>query len=196
MSWLFTKSSDRKRVLASFAYGYVAAIPALAIEMTLPDFALAEPAFNLAARSYLVSGLVEEAIKFFLIIFILRRFRTDEGRTNPATFGAVAALGFATLENVLVGDRTVPILLLRSATAVPLHVSLAIVMVWGLRPIVRPTYSRILLTLMIATAAHGTYDLLLSIRGPISIVSLGIVIVLAVVSIALIRKLRFEGNRT
>jgi RsiW-degrading membrane proteinase PrsW (M82 family) len=110
----------------SVLYGFLATVPAAALELLLLRFGPSGPRLLSAAfDAFVVAGLVEEGVKYFFVRrYLLRRPEFDE-RMDGILYAACVSLGFAFAENILYGyaDRTV--LFFRSFTAVPMHAAVS-----------------------------------------------------------------------
>lgn len=110
----------------SVLYGFLATVPAAALELLLLRFGPSGPRLLAAAfDAFVVAGLVEEGVKYFFVRrYLLGRPEFDE-RMDGILYAACVSLGFAFAENILYGyaDRTV--LFFRSFTAVPMHAAVS-----------------------------------------------------------------------
>ena len=121
--WYFYRR-DRKRpeplglIGKSVLYGFLAVMPAAALEMGLDRLPIPQTAF---VQAFLVAALVEESVKlFFVKHYLFRRPEFDE-RVDGIVYAICVSLGFAFVENFLYGYKDVRILFLRGVTSVPLH---------------------------------------------------------------------------
>jgi protease PrsW len=185
MSILVIRSRNRKAILMAFIAGYFAPIPALVIELLVPG----SDGMNSVFRSFFVVALAEEGIKLALIATIIVRIANDRQTFQGFHAATAAALGFAALENVLYIDNTVATLLLRGSTALPIHVSTAIIMT-SIIMLYRRSGSRYLTALIIGVIIHGMYDAFLGFHAPISFLALGIV----AISLAIALRIAFRAQ--
>ncbi len=118
--------------------------------------------FSLAVFSLFV-GFNEEIWKAFAAVFILKRLKDFNEPIDALIYSMTIALGFAAFENVeytLMGG--IPALVMRSFTAVPLHVGLA--SIWGIG-IAKAKYFRegkyfvtLIPYVFAASVIHALYD--------------------------------------
>lgn len=113
----------------SVLYGFLATVPAAALELLLLRVGPSGPRLLAAAfDAFVVAGFMEEGVKYFFVRrYILGRPEFDE-RMDGILYAACVSLGFAFAENILYGytDRTV--LLFRAFTAVPMHAAVSGIM--------------------------------------------------------------------
>jgi RsiW-degrading membrane proteinase PrsW (M82 family) len=111
---------------------------------------------------FLWVGIVEESSKAFWAAFLARRVRRFSEPLDGVLHASAVALGFASIENLLYmsgyGDL---VLLPRSLTAVPLHLTLSTI--WGLaltraRILNAPLAPRMIPAVLLTAAVHGAYD--------------------------------------
>lgn len=156
--FILKRTEYRKRVVFVFAAGYFAAVPALLLSVSIP----APTPF---LRAYLTAGLVEETVKLLLILVATPK---SGGRTPVA---AAAGMGFAGFENLL-APQIPSILLLRSVTALPLHLATCLIMAriidgrTGRRTRSERSPGMWLGALFVGVVVHGTYDLPLFLSPP------------------------------
>jgi RsiW-degrading membrane proteinase PrsW (M82 family) len=145
--WIFYQTDlyepePKRLVLATFGVGAAAVIPAWLVEKTVGwywpalDLGHADHLVPLIAGCFLVIGPIEELCKFLVVrIGIFRNQEFDEP-LDGIIYAAAAALGFASLENILYvvdfghgGRIKWQLLALRSMLALPGHVIFA--STWG-----------------------------------------------------------------
>jgi RsiW-degrading membrane proteinase PrsW (M82 family) len=174
------RTEYRKRVVLVFATGYFAAIPALLLAVSIP---VPTPVI----RAYLAAGLVEETVKLLLILVATPK---SGGRTPVA---AAAGMGFAGFENLLT-PQIPSILLLRSVTALPLHLATCLIMArlvdGRANQLTRSEHSFGLWlgTLSIGVVIHGTYDLSLFLPPPFPLFVVPMSVSLMGISFMLLRQ--------
>ena len=133
LAWF--RRQDRARpeplglVSRSVLYGFLATVPAAALEILLLRFGPSGPRLLAAAfDAFVVAGLVEEGVKYFFVKrYLFQRPEFDE-RMDGILYAACVSLGFAFAENILYGyaDRT--ILFFRAFSAVPMHAAVSGIM--------------------------------------------------------------------
>ena len=113
----------------SVFYGFLATVPAAALEILLLRVGPGRPRLLAAAfDAFVVAGLVEEGVKFFFVRrYLLRRPEFDE-RMDGILYAVCVSLGFAFAENVLYGYADSTVLFFRAFTAVPMHAAVTGIM--------------------------------------------------------------------
>jgi RsiW-degrading membrane proteinase PrsW (M82 family) len=102
----------------SVLFGFLAVLPAAAIEYGLDLLPIPQTAF---VQAFLVAATVEESVKlFFVKTYLFKRPEFDE-RADGIVYAICVSLGFAFVENFMYGYKDTGLLLLRGITAVPLH---------------------------------------------------------------------------
>lgn len=129
-TWYYLRVDKRRpeplRLIAKvFFWGALATIPAIAIEFAVDFFTNYSSSLNLgviAVSTLFVIAPVEELLKYFVIKEIIVRNPEFDEPLDAIIYAIVAALGFATFENILVattgGQEAI---VLRFATATLLH---------------------------------------------------------------------------
>ena len=148
----------------SVLYGFLAVIPAAAIEMGI-GFVAPERSTLLSQLFYAfaVAGLVEESVKlYFVRRYILRRREFDE-RVDGIVYAICVSMGFAFVENLLYGYRDAGILFARAFSAVPGHALFSGIMGYyiGLSKIEQGRRGAWAKGLAWAVLLHGLYDFFL-----------------------------------
>lgn len=150
-----------------FLLGAGATIPAVWVEKWAFEQITGEP--TLAETIALAFGAVALNEEFFKCAVLLlaaypRAFFNEP--LDGIVYSVMAAMGFATLENLAYADRFgLETVLVRAITAVPAHLFFAILMGYfvGLAKFAAPEMRPRLLWrgFLLAAAMHGTYDLLI-----------------------------------
>lgn len=200
----------KRLILATFGLGLLAILPAFAgerlAELVYPSFRALEqaslsekaPMVPVLVGCFLVVGPCEEVAKFLAVrLFVFRRPEFDEP-LDGIIYAAAAALGFASLENVLyvvdwhTGHLHWRALGVRSLLALPGHVIFSTT--WGYalgRKRFAPRF-RVWPMVMGAAALHGLYDFLLF-YGPTRPLIWIYMSLMAPVLVRQIRQLRAES---
>ncbi|MBC7187474.1 MAG: PrsW family intramembrane metalloprotease [Calditrichaeota bacterium] len=167
---------DRRRpeprglLLAAFAWGFTATIPAGMIETLfspLADVLFGSQFLRSLVEAYIVVALCEEGLKLLVVMRCCYRRRAFDEVMDGIVYTVVASLGFACLENIIfVVDAGLKVALARAFTAVPMHAIASAVMGYhvGLSHFAPTAGARRLQLakgLTWAVAYHGSYDLLL-----------------------------------
>lgn len=165
--FLLIHSDTRSRypsglVFPAFFLGFVAVLPALALEILLrpAGYALSGLSGDFI-RAFLIAGALEEGTKYLalrLFIYPLAGYRS----IRDGILTAVAAgLGFAFFENIFYTFGDPGVLILRGFTSVPLHAAASGILGYylGLSKFSYRPY--VLLGLPAAILVHGLYDFFL-----------------------------------
>lgn len=161
------EKEPRKLLFKAFAFGSLAVIPIVIVELRLDFFDLA--ANSLLAVGYtafIVAGLVEEGFKYFIFWFFVWKNKNFNERYDGIVYSVFISLGFATTENIgyvmLSGFHTA---FIRSLTAVPAHALFGIIMgyYFGKAKFSEDKLRKksLLYALIIPIALHGVYDFIL-----------------------------------
>lgn len=181
----------------SVLYGFLATVPAAALEILLLRVGPRRPQLLAAAfDAFVVAGLVEEGVKFFFVRrYLLGRPEFDE-RTDGILYAACVSLGFAFAENVLYGYADSSVLFFRAFTAVPMHAAVSGIMGYWigrakiegteLGPAGRPP--RASRGLWEAALLHGAYDFFLFTRSAWALMAIPVLLA------AIIRLLLLVGD--
>ena len=162
-------------IASSVAYGFLAVLPAAAIEAAI---GLAAPMRNsLPSRlfyAFAVAGLVEESVKLgFIKRRIFRRKEFDE-RVDGIVYAICVSMGFAFVENLAYGYRDAGLLFARAFSAVPGHALFSGIMGYyvGRAKVEGGGRGDLAKGLAWAAALHGLYDFLLFEGRPLLILPL------------------------
>jgi RsiW-degrading membrane proteinase PrsW (M82 family) len=205
----------RRVLLITFFLGVLTTIPSAIVEtivmnQVLPGLGLTNLMTGLTLAG--TAAIPEEFFKWLVVILYCARNKEFDEPMDGIVYGAVASLGFATLENWLYvqmsPEGTVLITALaRAATAVPCHAFLGAIMgyhvgqAWfgrGGRPL------HFLLSLLLPAALHTLYDFplfMLSLEGEQDrwyiwgALALGTLVLMWIWTTALVRKLRAEQDK-
>ncbi len=149
-------------IFLTYLMGMASIIPALIFEMIgSVVFPLSSSIFSIFIHSFLIISLSEEFSKFLAMIPAFRSIHFNE-KMDGIVYGAAAALGFATIENlfyVLEGGFTTGIL--RAILTVPGHALDGVVLGYflGLARFDRSNRNTLIITgLGLSTILHGFWD--------------------------------------
>ena len=129
LAW-FIYSRDYRRepkrtVWATFGLGVLAIVPAVLVGWPIDALLtarIAEPLARGPASALLVAAIPEELFKFAVLYFYARRRRCFDEPMDGIVYGAIASLGFATLENIMYClQGSLSTALFRAFTSVPGH---------------------------------------------------------------------------
>ncbi len=187
-------------VLRVFLMGVVATLAAVVLEMLVSSFQglfAASPFLFIAFRAFIVAGLVEEWLKYQVVIRFAYRTAAFDEVMDGIVYAVVASLGFACFENILyVLGGTLWTALIRAVTAVPLHATASGLMGYyvGRARFARSQEEEMALRrrgLWTAVLIHGGYDFLLfgiPLFGPVP--AFGVIPLILGAFFALRRKIR------
>jgi RsiW-degrading membrane proteinase PrsW (M82 family) len=218
--WYF-QSKDVHRepqgvLIRTFAYGCLIVVPVLCVELPLLFLVVIplvgiNPVAGAIAGSVLAAAIPEEFFKFLVVFLYCSRQPAFDEPMDGVVYGAIASLGFASLENILyVWGGGYAAAVSRALTAVPCHAFLGAIMGYyiararfspsrkgvylatglGLAILFHALYDAPLLIL------HDTGDVLLS-KHPLLAVGLGacsfgVLIVLGTWTVFLVQRLHNE----
>ena len=172
----------REGLWAGFVAGVLVAIAVisweLALEWLLPLREL-PPVADAAGRAMLIAAIPEEGLKFCALLLVVRRFVYPGDLADVILTSLGVALGFAVMENAgyvirasavsMAGGGVVA--LVRSVSAVPLHVICGLVMGALTAAAMRDAHVggqtgslRLVPALLLPVLIHGAYDFLLMLR--------------------------------
>jgi RsiW-degrading membrane proteinase PrsW (M82 family) len=152
-----------KVIFITFVLGILIVAPVAVLELTVGQLEwLADPYLAGLTRAFWEAAVPEELLKFVVVVFYCARHRTFDEPMDGMVYGAVASLGFATMENILyVTSGGLPVALSRALTAVPCHAFLGAIMGYyvGQARFLSRQRGRLLATgLGLAIVLHGLYD--------------------------------------
>jgi RsiW-degrading membrane proteinase PrsW (M82 family) len=187
LAWLlFVRRFDRARpepwwlVLATFALGGVAVVPAVAAELALASVSpwLDPSCVTLGGQLWslpialpvfvVVVGLSEEALKCAAVEALPARRGEFDEPVDGIVYACAAALGFAAVENVkyfALGRMSGAVIALRSFVTVPAHMFFSAIWGYALGQSLVSRRPLVATSLVVAALAHGTFDALLSIES-------------------------------
>jgi len=190
----FLRRDRRKKesplyIWRAFALGFIALLPAAGIELALAalPFDLTGTGYHLF-HAYIVSGLVEEGIKLLVVMLFIYREPYFDEESDGIIYAVTASMGLAFFENILYSFGTVPDLLMRGFTAVPLHAIATGIMGYYIGKSKFADNPQILRGLLFAAAIHGTYNFLLFTSGWVSFMVLPLLLLFGFVLLRLYRR--------
>jgi RsiW-degrading membrane proteinase PrsW (M82 family) len=208
---------EPRRVLErTFGLGCLVTLPVLVVAVPLlflvvTPLTAVNPVAGAVAAAFLTAAIPEEFFKFLVVLLYCSRQPEFDEPMDGIVYGAVASLGFATLENILyVSGGGLEMALGRAFTAVPCHAFLGAVMGYyvGQARFHPERRGPLLATgLGLAILLHGLYDaplMVLQSGGEallkahvlltLGLVALafGVLIVLGIWTIVLVQRLRRE----
>lgn len=163
------EKESRIHLIVAFALGLLATFPIIRMEEWLSElidrFRETEHWSKTLITSFLLTGVVEETIKFLiLLLYAYPRSFFDEP-LDGIVYATMIAMGFATLENIFYAlHYGLGTTILRAFTAVPAHGVFAVVVGYyaGRAKFGLANPRRVLLKgLLAAILAHGIYDFLI-----------------------------------
>ncbi|HEV8324574.1 MAG TPA: PrsW family glutamic-type intramembrane protease [Myxococcota bacterium] len=152
-------------LLKTFLLGVLIVVPVLVVALPVAhaiDGAAGDPYVQGALDAFLTAAFPEELFKLVVIAGYCARHKDFDEPMDGVVYGAVASLGFATLENVLyVSDGGIGLALVRALTAVPGHAMSGAIMgyfVGQAKFASSGRSARIVAGYFVAVALHGLYD--------------------------------------
>lgn len=119
-------------VVKTFLLGALAIIPTMMIENLLLRFNLFVGILESAYMSFIVSGFIEEYLKRWIVLRAIYHNKEFNERLDGIAYSVYAALGFATVENIMYIAKHFPfqplVGLYRGIFSVPAHCLFAITM--------------------------------------------------------------------
>jgi RsiW-degrading membrane proteinase PrsW (M82 family) len=207
----------RRVLLTTFFLGVLATIPAGLVEALVmgqvrpgPEMPNLMAGLSLAATA----GVTEEFFKWLVVVLYCARNKEFDEPMDGIVYGAVASLGFATLENYLYVQMSpdqwvLTTALARAFTAVPCHAFLGAIMGYHVGQAwfgKGPRGLHLLLSLVLPAVLHTLYDFPLMMLGlpgepdkPLWFLwlalALGTLLLMAIWTTVLVRKLRAEQDK-
>jgi RsiW-degrading membrane proteinase PrsW (M82 family) len=177
----------RRRVLreclwAGFLAGVAVGVAVIAWELALGWLLPLDnlpPAADAAGHALLIAALPEEGLKFGATLLVIRRFVYPGDVPDVVLAALSVAVGFAVMEDagyvISAAGETIGngglVALVRSVSAVPLHVVCGLAMggligsaVWETHAAPGPSQWRLAMALLVPVLIHGGYDFLLMLR--------------------------------
>jgi hypothetical protein len=163
--WARDLQPEPGRVLAAtFGLGVLAVVPVLMVEIPAgwAIKQIADPYLQGTVEGFFGAAAPEELFKLVVLLAFCVRHPAFDEPMDGIVYGAVASLGFATLENVLyVGKGGLGVGVLRALTAVPGHAFDGAILGYfvGQAKFFPAHKGRLVLSgYLLATLAHGVYD--------------------------------------
>jgi RsiW-degrading membrane proteinase PrsW (M82 family) len=183
--WLLDKKRPEPLVLVGkgLLYGFLAVLPAVLAAKLLGLLIPAPPGLGgILFKAFVLAAFVEEATKLLFIRSLLFRRPEFDERADGVVYAVCVSLGFAVVENFLLGYDNYQVLLLRSVTAVPLHaISAGLMGVWLGRARLEARNARearamVRAGLVLAVLVHGLYDAVILAGLPLGLLVLPILL--------------------
>jgi len=175
----------------SVIYGFIATIPAIALELVVDLPAAWLPGFlGIAWTSFVTAAIVEEGVKYFFLRRYLVKNPAFDEVMDGIVYAACVSLGFAFAENLMYGLDGGWTLVFRAFTAVPMHAAATGIMGFWLGVSKREADPSLAAAarrkgFLSAVAVHGLYDFFLFAGSPLA---LGAVVTL-LVAVRVLRRL-------
>lgn len=155
-------------MLLSFFMGMLAIIPAIIIQLALTkpvNQLMGEGVLYTAVFAFLIVALSEEASKFLVIRYVPYRRRAFDDPFDGIIYSVMAAMGFATLENIgYVLEHGLGTGIMRMFLSVPAHGTFAVLMGYHLglaRFDAANKRKHMILAIFWPVLFHGTFDFFL-----------------------------------
>ncbi len=202
-------------VWATFFLGVLTVVPVLLVDWPI-TLALGHPDNPFAkgtGEAFLVAAIPEEFFKFLVITLYASRHKEFDEPMDGIVYGAVASLGFATLENILyVSSGGLGVAIMRAVTAVPAHAFMGAIAGYYVgqakfNPARRGTllltgyvsavilhglYDAGLLSARAVTAASATTEADTAVAGGLVVVTLVVFVSMWVWAVRLVKRMRAE----
>ena len=187
----------KKLLFKVFLFGMLATIPTIIVETIAYRFNIFTGLFGAIVEAFLIVGFAEEFFKRLVVIRFAYRHPAFNEKLDGIVYCAIAALGFATLENIFYVISFSPsnpdIWISRALVSVPAHMLLGITMGYYLslakfctHPEKCRRYYR--MSLVVPALFHGAFDFILLETEPLF--SLLLIPFLLFLWISSIRKLK------
>lgn len=197
---LFQDRYDKEPIrllIKVFFFGMLATIPTVIVEITGRYFNIFAGIYGLIFEAFIVIGLVEEFFKRRVVLKNAYSHPAFNERLDGIVYCSVAALGFATLENIIYVVTyyavSPDIWIMRALLSVPIHMLLGITMGYYLslakyctNPKKCSGYFK--KSLLVPTLLHGAFDFML--MSDIPLLSLTVIPFVAYLWISSMIKLR------
>ncbi len=183
-----------KLLIVGVVTGFILTYPIIVLERILVDMMPSgSTKFEAFYLSFIVASLVEEGLKFLVVILLVWRNRNFNEKYDGLVYAVFIALGFASCENIMyVTSETlggVETAILRSIISVPAHCFYGIFMGYFLAKAKYINIVNILFAFFVPFILHGTLDFILSIEFRLNIFTLvTYIIVLATISLLIMKK--------
>lgn len=153
-----------------FAFGALSVIPTFFVEKFISRFNYMQDLGFAAYNAFIVAGLTEEFFKYGVVRLFAFNHKAFNEKLDGIIYCAYAAMGFATVENVMyvvIGYQSNPhIGIVRGLLSVPAHLLFGVTMGYYLsmarfckNPGLCARYNR--LSLLVPILLHGTFDFIL-----------------------------------
>lgn len=163
-------------ILTAFAAGLFVILPASFVEFTIFIYTgRIKGVWQILIQAFVIAALVEELTKF-LTLRLIYYIKIDKTYKNSIYIAVAVGLGFAFLENVMYSFDSSIIVMLRSVSAVPLHVFTTGII--GYYLIKRKDYSDLshYRGLLEAFLLHGFYGMFIALKSGISFLAIAVII--------------------
>lgn len=178
LMWYFRRrdlNPEPARVVwTTFLLGCVAVVPVLLIPTSLVVAQVRSPVLGVLASAFVQAAIPEELSKLLVLLGYSTRHREFDEAMDGVVYGAIAALGFATVENVsYVSQGGLGTALSRGIFAVPGHAFDGAIMGYYLGQ-TRLGRRRVVYALLWPVIIHGLYDFLLMVAPLTGSISSGL----------------------
>jgi len=168
------EKEPKELLFKAFLFGALGVAPAIILGMSLNRvtrfFFVPGSLVFLLAENFIVIALVEEAVKFYVVMRLTYRHSAFNEPYDGMVYAITVSLGFAALENIMYVSRGgIPVAVARMLLAVPAHALFGAFMGYYIgharfsRGNERGFLSR---ALFFPVLLHGVYDVLLSSQRP------------------------------
>lgn len=174
-----------KLLLGLFIWGMAATVPAVALELGIDffiDYSTSTKLPVIVLSALLIVAPIEEYLKYWVVKRIVWRHPAFDETIDGIIYCVVAALGFATLENILViiSTGSSKAILLRFATATLMHALASGIVGYylGLAKFNKGGKFPIIQGILIAIVLHGVYNIIAATNTPLTIFLLTLLLII------------------
>ena len=191
--FFYKKDSQKKEppalILKTFLIGFLTVLPAALIEIFLsPLFTGTNRLTSSLYKAFLIAAVVEEGIKLTAVkLFIFNKPEFDEV-TDGIVYTITVSLGFAFFENLFYSFGSLPVLLLRGLSAVPLHAAASGIMGYFIGKSKFDGRGYLEIGLLSGVLIHGLYDFFLFYGGILSFMVIPLLIAAGIILMGLYKK--------
>lgn len=188
-----------KLLAVGVTVGFILTYPIIFLEQQVVDvMPSGSVKFEAFYVSFIVASLVEEGLKFIVVLFLIWKNRNFNEKFDGLVYAVFIALGFASCENIMyVTDEVlggVETAILRSIISVPAHCFYGIFMGYYLSKAKYVKKINLLFAFLVPFIIHGTLDFILSIEFKLNISFLIIYLLgLTYISLLILKKYNKES---
>ncbi|TCP31665.1 RsiW-degrading membrane proteinase PrsW (M82 family) [Scopulibacillus darangshiensis] len=152
-------------VVKTFIFGALIVFPVMVIQYAFKSEGVLQGLFS---NAFILTGLLEEFFKWFIIIYTAYHHAAFNERYDGIIYAVAVSLGFATVENIFyLTAYGINYALIRALLPVSSHALFGVIMGYyiGKAKFSKKKKTNLLTGLMTAALLHGLYDLILHIES-------------------------------